>query len=218
MIKKLTYILILLSFCSDLAFAQPQKAGIEYSRKPYESIYSDANKSLRTARSNMLLWENAVQKSQKKMYLEQAMRFYYLAIKSDNSLIEAHVGMARIYDSMDMDRYAKEYFYKALNISPNDASANLYFGNFYYRRDDFLNALKYYKMAYKNVGSNSYELNYRLGTIYEKLADIETAIAFYSQALRIKPDDKTLFEKIRLLDELNYADSQYYLFKKENKQ
>lgn len=218
MIKKLTYIIILSIFCANFALAQPKNARIEYNKKPnakpFGSIYTDAKKVLSTANMNMLLWEKTAKAAEKQFYLEQAMRFYYIAIKIDSSLIDANIGLARVYDMMNLDKLALEYYCKSININPNNAKANLYFGNYYYRRNDVLNALKYYKTAYKNGFSQNFELNYKLGQIYEKLADIQTAIAFYSHGLSLKPQDKELRDKIRLLDELNYAQSQYYLFSK----
>lgn len=53
-----------------------------------------------------------------------------------------------------------------------------------------------------------------MGIIYEKLADIQNAIAYYKRALAIEPNNTELYEKIRLLDDLNYSESQYYLFMK----
>ena len=101
-------------------------------------------------------------------------------------------------------------------MNPQSGKASLYFGNFYYKRNDVLNALKYYKVAYKNGFAKNADLNYKMGEIYEKLADIQTAVAFYAQAQKLKPNEK-LYNKIRLLDELNYSESQYYLFGKENR-
>lgn len=215
MIKKLILMLILIIFCQQNALTSPQSARIEYDKNPFDSIYNDSRKTLNTANKNMLMWENSLKGVENKAYLEQAMRFYYITSQIDNSIIDASMGLGRVYDAMNQDILAKEYFYKALNISPADGKTNLFFGNFYYKREDYLTALKYYKIAYKNGFSKNIELNIRIAKIYEKLADIETAKAFYAQALKLNPKDKDLTEKIRLLDELNYSDSQYYLFNKK---
>jgi len=214
MIKKLTYIIILSIFCANFTLAQPKSAVIQYNKNPYESIYTDSKKVLETANMNMRLWEKTAKDAEKRMYLEQAMRFYSIAISIDNSLIEANIGLGKVYDLMKMDKLALEYYSKSINLNPNSRTANLALGNYYYSRYDFLYALKYYKVAYKNGFSKNFELNYRMGAIYEKLADIQTAIAFYIQALNLKPQDNKLREKIRLLDDLNYAQTQYYLFSK----
>lgn len=199
------------------ARCEVKKAKVEITKNPFGSIYNDPKKALNTANANLFLWEKTFENSQKQAYLEQAMRFYYITTKIDSSIIDANIGMGRVYDAMNLDRQAKEYFYKALNINPSDAKANLYFANFFYRREDYLNALKYYKTAYKNGFSKNAELNEKMGIIYEKLADLETAKAFYTQAYKLNPKNSELSEKIRLLDELNYSDSQYYLFKNVNK-
>ena len=93
--------------------------------------------------------------------------------------------------------------------------ANYYFSNYYFKRTDLLNARFYAKRAYEHGFDQNYELNYGLGSIYEKLADIERSIGFYQNAFRLGANQE-LENKIRLLDELNYNESQYYLFNKEN--
>jgi len=219
MIKKIIYILILFIVCSNLTFeqtlAKPQKAQIQYDNGKYAPNNLNVQKIIQKANVSMLLWEKSLTAEDKKLYLEQAMRNYYLATKINGTIIDANTGLARVYDMMNQDRLAKEYFSKALNLNPYDPKANLYFANFYFTRNDFLKALSYYKIAYERGFSQNYELNYRLGVIYEKIADIETAKIFYIRALYIMPDNTNLADKIRLLDDLNYSESQYYLFNKK---
>lgn len=219
MIKKIIYILILFIVCSNFtigqAFSKPKKAQIQYDSDIYTPKSIDAKKLINKANANMLMWEMSLNEIEKKFYLDQAMRNYYMATKINGTIIDANTGLARVYDEMKLDRLAKEYFCKAINLNTYDPKANLYFANFYFSRNDFLNALIYYKIAYEHGFSQNYELNYRLGVIYEKIADIETAKAFYLKALCLKPSNTNLADKIRLLDDLNYSESQYYLFKKK---
>ena len=119
--------------------------------------------------------------------------------------------MVEFFRSSETDhpRLAKEYFSKAINIEPDNPSANFYFGEFYYTRRDYNRALKYYRIAYNNGYSNKYDINIRLATINEKLADLINAKKFYEISYSIKPDNK-IQEKIQLLNELNYDKSEYY--------
>ena len=219
MIKKIIYILIMIIVCSnfifDQALAQPQRAQIQYDDDIYIPKNTNAQKVIKKANVAMLLWEKSLTPEDKSFYLEQAMRNYYLATKINGTIIDANTGLARVYDEMNQDRLAKEYFFKATNLSTYDPKANLYFANFYFKRNDFLNALFYYKIAYEHGFSKNYELNCQLGIIYEKIADIENAKVFYQRALSLKPNDTNLAEKIRLLDDLNYGESQYYLFNRK---
>jgi len=216
MIKKLIYILIFFITCANFTLAQPQNAGIEYDSAEYSYKNLNIKKILKAADTNMLLFQKSKKANAQIKYLNEAMRNYYIATKINNNSIEANLGLARIYDVMNLDKLAKEYFSKSINLDTYNPKVNFYLGNFYFRRNEFLNALSYYKSAYEYGLSKNYELNLRLGVIYEKLADINAAKAFYTNALKFKPRNIELIDKIRLLDELNYSNSQYYLFKKIN--
>lgn len=214
MFKKLTYILILTIFIQYYACAQVQNAYIEYNGIPYSFKPGDDVKFLKQANFDMLLYDKYPSAKEKYIYLQDAMRYYFLLEKINPTSIEAQIGLARVYDEMNLDRYAKKHYFNALSFNIQNAKANFYFANFYYKRSDYINALNYYKIAYKCGYSKNYEVNYRLGVIYEKLADIDKSQEYYKYALRINPRNELLVNKIRLLDELNYGNSQYYLFRK----
>lgn len=214
MIKKLIYIITLFIICANTTLAATKSAHLDYNKNPYGAKTTDIKKVINVANINMLLWEKALTDYDKKSYLDVAMRNYYLATKIDSSSIEAYVGLARVYEEMNIDRLAKEYYYRATNLSPLNADANFYFANFYFKKQNYIKSLAHYQIAYKNGYSNYPEINNKMGIIYEKLADIENAKYYYTNALKLNPSDETLNEKIRLLDELNYGSSQYYLYNK----
>lgn len=214
MFKKLIFIIILGLFFQGYAFAQVQNAYVEYNGIPYSFKPGDDAKFLKQANLDMLLYDKYQNATERYIYLQDAMRYYFLLEKINPTSIEAQIGLARVYDELNLDKYAKKHFYNALSFNSQNTKANLYFANFYYKRNDYINALNYYKTAYKCGYSKDYEVNYRLGIIYEKLADIEKSQEYYKYALRIKPKNEVLVNKIRLLDELNYGNSQYYLFRK----
>lgn len=218
MIKKLLYILILSIIFINPVLAKTQNAYLKYSGKYDEHQYKfrpgDEEKFLKNADLNMILAERAKTNVDRKFYLQEAMHYYFLLEQVDKSSIEAQIGLGRVYDEMKFDRFAKEHFFHAYNFDNHNPKMNLYFGNFYYKRNDFVTAINYYKVAYQYGYSKNYFLNYMLGRTYEKLADIENAKKFYSTAFILNPKDTELANKIRLLDELNYSQSQYYLFRK----
>lgn len=216
MVKKLIYTFVIFVACANFSFAQSENAYLQYNSSEYNYSNLNIKKVLKAADSNMLLFQKSQTFENQKKYINEAMRNYYLATKIDNASVDAFVGLARVYDAMNLDKLAKEHFFKALNLNTYNPRVNFYFGNFYFRRSEYLQALSYYKVAYQYGYAKNYELNLRLGVLYEKLADINAAKAFYSNALRLNPKNQELFEKIRLLDELNYGNSQYYLFEKEN--
>ena len=211
MIKKLIYILILSISFANIALATTQRAHIS-NRNMYDFSHCDIKIIIKNADLSMRKWENATKQADKDFYLEQAMRNYYLATCINYTKIDALTGLARVYTIMDKDKLAKEYYFKALSIDPYNPRANFYFADYYFGENDFIKSLFHYKMAYEHGYSKNFVLNYRLGVIYEKLADLESSKKFYQNALLINRNNSNLAEKIRLLDELNYDTSQYYLF------
>ena len=115
----------------------------------------------------------------------------------------------------NIDRLAKEYLYRATNLNARDPYANFYFGEFFYKRNNYKRALNYYLVAYNNGYSNSYELNLKLGRIYEKFADLVKARQFYDAALKMNPENAEIQEKINQINSLNYENSEYYYFIRE---
>lgn len=213
MIKKLIYILILFIIPSNFAFSETQNAYLEYDGQPYYFKPGDDSLFLKKANDNIGLSETALVESEKKIYLQEALRYYFLLSHAKPNSPDAHLGLGRVYDKMKLDSYAKAHFFDAINFAPNSGRIHFYYGNFYYDRCDFVTALYYYKFAHQHDYSNDYDTNYKMGVIYEKLADIESAKKYYNNALKIRPLNNTeLGDKIRLLDELNYDKSQYYLF------
>lgn len=151
----------------------------------------------------------------KEQYLNAAMSKYYLLTKIDYSQITPYIQLARIYDEKNNNRLAKEYFYKASNLDVNNPYANFYFGEFYFKRNDYKRALRYYNIAYNNGLNNSYDLNLRLATIYEKFADLVNAKKFYEVSYSMNPNNIELQQKIQSINELNYDKSEYYHFIRE---
>lgn len=212
MIKKFIYILILFIFFINAASAQMQKIELKYTDPNYAFKAGDDKVFLQNAEKNMNLCDTANDNTKKRFYIKEAMRYYFLLQKMNPSSIEAQIGLARFYDEIKYDRMAKKHFFNAYNMDNQNPKMNLYFGNFYYKRSDFITALQYYQRAYKYGYLNNFQLNCKLGEAYEKLGDIETAKVFYKYALKLKPNDASIDGKLQTLDGLNYGNSQYYLF------
>lgn len=210
MIKKIIYVLLFILISAGLAFAQTKDAYLQYSSYKYEFRPGDEVKFLNNANNNMLLFEKSKTQLDKLFYLQEAMRYYFLLSQINPGSIDAQIGLGRVYDEMKLDKLAKKHFFNALNFNSHNPLANLYFANFYYKRNDLIQALYYYKNAYKSNYSNNYYLNCMLGTVYEKLADIESAKKFYVTAAKINPQNNNeLKSKILLLDGINYSQSRY---------
>lgn len=215
MIKKIIYILLLIIiFSANSVLAQMQEAYIQYNGYQYKFNPGDDAKFIKNANINL---ENALKTkniNDRVFYLQESMRYYFLLSLVKPDSIDAQIGLGRIYDEMLLDRYAKKHFFNAINFNSKNPKANMYFADFYYKRNELIPAVYYYKKSYESGYSSNYYVNYMLGTVYEKLADLETAKRYYARAMVLNTSKEQLPDKLRLLDDLNYSQSQYYLFKK----
>lgn len=214
MTKKLFIILILIIIPNTPIFAQTQKGCVEFEGIPYNYELKDKPLYLQKADKNMVLFEKSTSQKEKKIYLKEAMKYYFFTSKIDPGSIDAHIGLARIYDELNIDRYAKKHFSLAYNINHTNPKMSMYFGDFYYKRHDLVTAMSYYNTALNNGYSNNYTLHYKLGRLNEKLADIEMAKKHYNMAYKLNAASVELANKINTLKDLNYSETQYYLFNK----
>ena len=176
---------------------------VDYSVMDPEPIQTEADYYLDTA---LVTDDEQIRQG----FLEVAAGKYFLLSKINPQAVTPYVQLARIYDITKHDRYAKEYFYRATNLENLSPFANFYFGEYYFRRDDFRRALRYYQIAYQNGYDNIYELNLRLAVIYEKLGDLENAKKFYTSASSIDATETNILNKIEQINQLNYDKSEYY--------
>lgn len=217
MIKKLFIILMLIILPNGAVQAKIKSTKVEYNCVQYSFKKSDESKFRNNGNIYMDLYEKEQPGLEKANYLQEAMKNYFLLEKMNCNSIEAKIGLGRIYDEMKLDKFALKHFYEAQNIDKENADLNYHFGNYFFKRKDYMQAIKYLKKAYNSTYNNTYELNYKLGVTHEKLADIESAKKYYVNARNLYSKNTQLNDKIRLLDELNYSGTQYYLFKKEGK-
>ena len=181
----------------------------DYIFAPADYSHLDSKKIRSEAEKDFHLYFNTSDKLLKEKYLNSTMNKYYILSQINPGDIDAYIKLGKIYDEKNISELAKTYFYKALNINKEMALANFYFGDYYYKRNDYKKALYHYKIAYKNGVAKTYDFNLKLATIYEKLADLSNAKKFYEISYNIKADSR-IGEKIQLLNELHYDKSDYY--------
>ena len=142
--------------------------------------------------------------------LKRAQLEYSILAQAKQDDIYSVVRLARIYDMLKEDRYAKSYFSRAINIDYKNVEANRYFGDFYYSRKDYGKALRFYRQSYEYGQSEDFDTLYKMGSIYEKFGDIKRAGICYKKAFLINPNDENIPDKIRDIEEINTNQSGYY--------
>ena len=152
---------------------------------------------------------NSADTKEKEELYKIALGTYVVLNKMDSYSDYPIIQIARIYDYQNKDELAKSYFYQALKIHENCPLANLYLGDFYYRREYYHKALGYYRKALNDGVETDYKLSLNLGIIYEKLGDLMNAQIYYHKAYKNNPTEE-VHSKIRNLDTNKYNETGYY--------
>ena len=208
MIYKNLLVLTAIFFTINTSFAV-QSGKVEYNSVLFDYKKLNFTQIQKEADNYFVMYKKSTTPESKEQFLNNASGKYYILTKVDNTRIEPYVQLGRIYDETNKPRLAKENFCKAININFKDPSANFYYGEFFYKRNEYKKALYHYNIAYNNGFKNKYTLNLRLATIYEKFADLSNAKKFYDVSYSMKPSGE-LQKKIRSLSDAEYQKSGYY--------
>ena len=92
------------------------------------------------------------------------------------------VRLGSLYDILGKDRYAKGCFSRAIGIDSSRPEPYFYFGEFYYKRQQYRKALKYYLEAYNHGYFDHAQTLSRLSDIYTKLGDMDNALKYCAQS------------------------------------
>ena len=148
--------------------------------------------------------------TEKKDYLQKAAAEYFILTNAQPQSLYPVVQMARIYDELNENSYAKAYFFRGLKINKKDPSTNYYLAEFYYKREDYKRALFFYHRAFENGAKENFDVNLKMAIMYEKLGDLLRANQYYKKAFLLNPANEIIPDKIRELDSIKYRNSGYY--------
>ena len=137
--------------------------------------------------------------------LTNAIIHYKVLENINPDKIEYPVKLGILYDKISKDRQAKGYFSKAIGIDNTSPLPYFYLGEFYYKRESYRKALKYYNEAYSRGFESNYDILYRMGDIYEKFGDTRSALKYLysSQKQNPNPDIESKIKRIELQDSIN---------------
>ncbi len=203
--KKFIYILIVL-LVSSLSVHAVQKATVKYEDNTIDYSVLNPDKIMAEADGYYAKYKE----TKENKYLSTAMGKYYILTKIYPVEIYPNVQLARTYDEKHLDRLAKSYFNRCININKYDPYLNYYFGDFYYKRSDYKRALRYFKIAYNNGYDQYYDVVIKIATIYEKFADLKNAKYYYEKAVSLNSKDAKAQEKAEQIKSLKYETSEYY--------
>lgn len=204
--RHLIKILVILFFVSLPAYSAV-KGGLEYSI-PID--YSKISREELEAKAGVY-YQLALKTFNGKINDEMtaALNMYKILQSQNPADTTYNIRLGYLYDVLGMNKYAKGCFYAA--IGSDDSLPEPYFrlGEFYYRRQFYKRALKFYKEAYKKGFSKHYDTLYKMGDIYEKLGDTEAALKYLKLASEQNPNSE-LDAKIIRVENANQLNREYY--------
>jgi tetratricopeptide (TPR) repeat protein len=110
------------------------------------------------------------------------------ALALDNSLGEAHATLGFIKAHYDMDRSgAVAELEKAIELSPNYATAHYYYANLFMARGNFEQALKEFERA-RQLDPLSVVINSEVGSVYFYQRDYDRCIEYSKRMVQQFPD------------------------------
>ena len=141
--------------------------------------------------------------------ITNALMLYNVLQRVNPENIEYPIRLGILYDKIGKDRQAKGNFSKAIGINSENPAPYFHFGNYYYKREQYRKALKYYNESYKKGLKTDYELLSKMGDIYEKFGDSRSALKYLKEAQAQNPTPE-LENKIKQVEMQNSINKEYY--------
>jgi tetratricopeptide (TPR) repeat protein len=141
--------------------------------------------------------------------ITNALNLYSILQNINPNNISYCIKTGNLYSKIKQDKYAKGNYSKAIGINSASPEPYFYLGEFYYQRQLYRKALKYYKESYSRGDTNNYTLLYHLGDVYEKLGDTKSSLTYLNSAYQINPTSD-LKSKINKVQSQNSINREYY--------
>lgn len=183
------------------------KGGIQYSIPTDYSKLSEPE--LKTKADKYFYWAQQYKEPTINEDITNALMLYSVLqkINPENEMYSIRLGL--LYEKINLDKYAKGNYSRAITVSPSKPEPYFYFGEYYYKKQLYRKALKYYKEALSKGSAEDYNLNLRLGDIYEKLGDTKLSLFHLKKAAQINPNNE-LTNQIKRVEIFDSNNKTYY--------
>ena len=139
---------------------------------------------------------------------EQAINQYEKKIEKNPVDLDAYIKLGYIYEIRSLIPFINEYdkslnyFFKALEIFPENAWVHLNIGFIYLQKKDYPQAIEYLEKAAK-MSSHNIEVYYYLGLSYNKIGEKEKALTLFSRVIELAPQSEFAQEAEKELKKIN---------------
>lgn len=124
--------------------------------------------------------------------MQDAVKFYKLAINNGMERAEVYTNLAIVYMQLGYFKEAEENFKSALALNPNDPFAHNGFGGLFEKMGLAEEAIREYKKAIECY-PNFYDAHVNLGVVYDKQSKFREAISHFEKALSIRKNKASYY-------------------------
>lgn len=123
--------------------------------------------------------------------------------------LAAFTGLGTVYLKKEDFQKAQEYFSRALDISPEDATSAFNVGEFFFSNQKIDDSIKYFKLAIE-IDKDWPDPYLKLGYVYLNKADYDKSLEYFNKFIQIDPDNPevpTVKKLIETIENLKKNDS-----------
>ena len=156
------FILLYFVFFNIIPAYSAIKGGIDY-QIPID--YSKINQEQLESKAK-IYYDAAISSGTLNDDMTTALNLYTILTKKNSDNINYALHLGKLYDVIGKDRYAKGEYYKAVSLNPSAPEPYFYLGDYFYNREQYKKALKFYKLSYDRGYNTNYQTLYKIGDIY----------------------------------------------------
>ena len=138
-----------------------------------------------------------------------ALMLYAVLQKINPECTEYYVRQGILYDKIGKDRHARGNFARAIQINHVNPKPYFYYAEFYYKRQSYCLALKYYKDAYRLGYNSDYKTLYKMADVYDKFGDTRSALKYLKEA-ELLSSSSVISDKIKLISQKDTINKEFY--------
>ena len=195
----------LILFFTFLPSYSALKGGVDY-KIPFD--YTKLNQSELEAKAEYY-YTPALKSKVLNDNMTYALNLYSLLSNAYPENITYTLRLGKLYDVLGKDRHAKGQYYHAMGVNQSRPEPYFYLGDFFYEREQYRKALKFFLKAYDLGYSEHYQTLEKIGTIYQKFGDTEKALYYLQCAVVLNPSD-TLYARINRIKDADDINNEYY--------